>query len=108
MYENTTDVSSYSYDAAKKELVSYDTPDIVRLKAQYVNATKLAGSMFWDVSIEAPSYGLDLTIWQISTDKAGSLSLVNVSATTYASLDRTQVSALLPTMDEWLVYLRRL
>lgn len=51
VFENTTDVTSYSYDATKKELVSYDTPDIVKLKAQYINAHSLSGSMFWDVSI---------------------------------------------------------
>ena len=44
-----TDVSSYSYDSAKQELISYDTPHIVQLKAQYVMNKGLAGSMFWDV-----------------------------------------------------------
>ena len=50
VFENTTDISSYSYDATKQELVSYDTPNIVKLKAQYVQANNMAGSMFWDVS----------------------------------------------------------
>lgn len=50
MFENTTDISSYSYDASKKELVSYDTPNIATLKAQYVVSKGLAGQMFWDVS----------------------------------------------------------
>ena len=50
VFENLTDVTSYSYDAAKKELVSYDTPHIASLKAQYVQSKGLAGSMFWDVS----------------------------------------------------------
>ena len=45
-----TDVSSYSYDASKKELVSYDDPKIASLKAQYVETNGLAGTMFWDVS----------------------------------------------------------
>ena len=49
VFENTTDVSSYSYDASKKELVSYDTPDIATLKAQYVVSKGMAGQMFWDV-----------------------------------------------------------
>ncbi|KAI1788537.1 hypothetical protein LXA43DRAFT_1097230 [Ganoderma leucocontextum] len=31
--ENTTDVTSYSYDSSKQELVAYDTPDIAKLKA---------------------------------------------------------------------------
>ncbi|KAF4607345.1 hypothetical protein EYR38_001413 [Pleurotus pulmonarius] len=74
--ENTTDVTSYSYDAAKKELVSYDTPRIVTMKAQYVASKGLAGSMFWE----------------LSTDKVGSTSLVGTSAGVYGSLDTTQVS----------------
>ena len=45
-----TDVSSYSYDSAKKELVSYDTPNIAGIKAKYVKDNALGGSMFWDVS----------------------------------------------------------
>jgi GH18 family chitinase len=43
------DVSSYSYDSTALELVSYDTPNIATLKAKYVQANNLAGSMFWDV-----------------------------------------------------------
>jgi chitinase len=50
VFENTTDVTSYSYNARKRELISYDTPHIVALKAHYVQARGLAGSMFWDVS----------------------------------------------------------
>ena len=48
--ENLTDVSSYSYDSSSKELVSYDTPHIATIKAQYVQTNGLAGSMFWEVS----------------------------------------------------------
>lgn len=44
-----TDVTSYSYDSAKKELVSYDDPHIASLKAQYVVSNNLGGNMFWDV-----------------------------------------------------------
>lgn len=50
VFENFTDVTSYSYDSASKEFVSYDTPDIASLKAQYVSDEGLAGSMFWEVS----------------------------------------------------------
>jgi len=74
VFENTTDVSSYSYDAAKQELVSYDTPHIVQLKAQYVTSKGLAGTMFWD----------------LSTDKTGSDSLVQTAANVYGTLDQTQ------------------
>ena len=51
VFENLTDVTSFSYDAAKKELVSYDTPHIASLKAKYVQDNGLSGSMFWDVSL---------------------------------------------------------
>ncbi|KXN88676.1 Chitinase 1 [Leucoagaricus sp. SymC.cos] len=74
VFENTTDVTSYSYDSAKKELVSYDTPNTVKLKAQYVNSKGLGGSMFWE----------------LSTDKVGSGSLVGVSAGVLGTLDQTQ------------------
>ncbi|CAK5274236.1 unnamed protein product [Mycena citricolor] len=56
-----------------KELVSYDTPDIVRLKAQYSITNGLAGSMFWE----------------LSTDKVGSDSLVGISAGVFGLLDQT-------------------
>ncbi|CAL1711226.1 unnamed protein product [Somion occarium] len=74
VFENMTDVTSYSYDSAKKELVSYDTPHIATTKAQYVATNNLAGSMFWD----------------LSTDKKGSDSLVGTTAGVYGSLDQTQ------------------
>ncbi|KAJ7058105.1 glycosyl hydrolases family 18-domain-containing protein [Mycena amicta] len=73
VFENTTDVSSYSYDATKKELVSYDTPDIARIKAQYVTANSLGGTMFWE----------------LSTDKTGSDSLVGTTKAVFGGLDST-------------------
>ncbi|KAH7918608.1 glycoside hydrolase family 18 protein [Leucogyrophana mollusca] len=74
VYEDFNDGSSYSYDSSKKELVSYDTPDIVKMKAEYAISNQLAGSMFWD----------------LSTDKVGSDSLVQTSANAYGFLDSTQ------------------
>jgi chitinase len=49
VFENTADVASFSYDARRRQLVSYDTPHIAGLKAKYVQANGLAGSMFWEV-----------------------------------------------------------
>ncbi|KAI0090629.1 glycoside hydrolase superfamily [Irpex rosettiformis] len=74
VFENVTDVSSYSYDSTKKELVSYDTPHIASLKAQYVTSKGLGGNMFWD----------------LSTDKTGSDSLVSTTANVFGALDQTQ------------------
>lgn len=75
VFENLTDVTSYSYDSAKKELVSYDTPHIASLKAQYVNSNNLGGNMFWD----------------LSTDKTNTPdSLVSTTANVFGVLDQTQ------------------
>ncbi|KAI0635061.1 glycosyl hydrolases family 18-domain-containing protein [Trametes polyzona] len=74
VFENLTDVTSYSFDSSKGELVSYDTPHIATIKAQYVQNNGLAGSMFWD----------------LSTDKVGADSLVGTTAGVYGSLDQTQ------------------
>ncbi|KAJ7635665.1 glycoside hydrolase superfamily [Mycena polygramma] len=84
VFENTTDVSSYSYDSASKELVSYDTPNIVKLKAEYINTNGLAGSMFWE----------------LSQDKVGADSLVGVSAGVLGSLDQTENHVNFPN-SEW-------
>lgn len=43
---------SFSYDAKNKYLVSYDTPEIARLKALYVRAMQLGGIAWWDVSMD--------------------------------------------------------
>jgi chitinase len=42
--EDSTNVASYSYDSASKELVSYDTPNIVKTKVQYINSNGMAVS----------------------------------------------------------------
>ncbi|KAK0204659.1 glycoside hydrolase family 18 protein [Desarmillaria ectypa] len=73
VYENVTDVTSYSYDSSKNELVSYDTPNIVSLKTKYINDNGMAGSMFWE----------------LSTDKVGSESLVGTAAGVLGTLDTT-------------------
>jgi hypothetical protein len=49
-------VTSFSYDARKRQLVSYDTPHIAALKAKYVQANGLAGSMFWEVCRPRPRF----------------------------------------------------
>ncbi|KAF8317680.1 glycoside hydrolase family 18 and carbohydrate-binding module family 5 protein [Clavulina sp. PMI_390] len=65
--------ASYSYDSAKKELISYDTPDIVREKARYVQARDLAGTMYWD----------------LSSDYVGANSLVGAATGVFGHLDQT-------------------
>jgi len=38
------------YNAATKEWISYDDPESVRLKGEYIAAQNLAGAMFWELS----------------------------------------------------------
>jgi len=42
--------ASYSYDAGKEYMVSYDTPNIARQKAKWIKEKGLGGAMFWEVS----------------------------------------------------------
>jgi chitinase len=59
VHNNATAGASYSYDPAKKEFVSYDTPEIVKQKAKYIQDKGLAGAMFWEVSSTYPLAILD-------------------------------------------------
>ncbi|KAL4908456.1 hypothetical protein BDW74DRAFT_166138 [Aspergillus multicolor] len=43
-------VASYSFDSAKREFVSFDSPDIVRAKGAYVEQLGLGGGMWWESS----------------------------------------------------------
>ena len=61
VFTDTAGVASYSYDPAKRELVSYDTPDIVRTKAEYVMSTGLAGCLFWEVRTRMSGQGRRFT-----------------------------------------------
>ena len=45
-----TVVASWSYDTSKKEMISYDSEEVAKLKGQYIKKEKLGGSMFWELS----------------------------------------------------------
>ncbi|KAK1963404.1 family 18 glycosyl hydrolase [Colletotrichum sublineola] len=47
---DATAVASYSYDSASKELITYDTPAVIRTKVSYLRSKGLGGSMFWEAS----------------------------------------------------------
>ncbi|KAG7405325.1 glycoside hydrolase superfamily [Fusarium sp. MPI-SDFR-AT-0072] len=65
--------ASYSYDSNTKELISFDTPGMVKNKVLYIKNLKLGGSMFWEAS----------------ADKTGADSLIGTSSKKLGSLDST-------------------
>lgn len=46
--------ASYSYDAGRRIMVSYDTPEMARRKADYVARRGLGGAMWWESSGDVP------------------------------------------------------
>jgi len=73
VYNDFKNMSSYSYDSAKKQLITYDTPQVVAEKAEWIMSNELAGAVFWE----------------LSADKNGTDSLVWSSAKTMRNLDNT-------------------
>jgi chitinase len=50
VYELSNIMASYSYDAAQRIMISYDTPAVVQMKGSYVVSKGLGGGMYWDSS----------------------------------------------------------
>ncbi|KAI1847341.1 hypothetical protein JX266_006566 [Neoarthrinium moseri] len=81
--ENWDDVAkaSWSYDASRQELVSYDTVRSARIKADYVLSRRLGGAFFWEAS----------------GDRAGEESLINSVSKSLRWLDQTPNNLRYPT-----------
>ncbi|KXJ90010.1 glycoside hydrolase family 18 protein [Microdochium bolleyi] len=45
-------VASWSYDAARRVMISYDTPEIARRKTEYIKEKGLGGGMWWESSAD--------------------------------------------------------
>lgn len=43
-------VASWSYDYAKKEMISFDSEDVGRWKGEWIKREGLAGAMYWELS----------------------------------------------------------
>ena len=66
--------ASYSYDEAKRQLITYDTVEMVRKKAEWIKKERLGGAMWWESS----------------ADRTGSGSLIGNVVEVMGQLDRKQ------------------
>lgn len=48
-------VASWSYSDQNRTMISYDSPEMARLKAQYILDEGLGGAMWWEISGDKPS-----------------------------------------------------
>lgn len=44
--------ATYCYNPQQRKMVSYDTPDMARIKAEYVKRHRLGGAMWWESSAD--------------------------------------------------------
>ncbi|KAF8210281.1 glycoside hydrolase [Mycena galopus ATCC 62051] len=54
-------VASWTYDYQKKEMISFDTEEVARWKAEWIRKEALGGAMFWELSgdKESPREGME-------------------------------------------------
>lgn len=43
-------MASWTYDAETREMVTYDSPVVARMKGEFIRDSSLGGSMFWELS----------------------------------------------------------
>lgn len=72
---NTKIGASWSYDPAKREFISYDTPQNVLAKCQYIVNKRLRGAMFWELSGDASKAqgGADRSLVALTSKNMGTL-----------------------------------
>jgi chitinase len=65
-YVDEHQVASYCYSSTTRELVSYDNPDVVRIKSNWCCQYGLRGIMFWELSADhlQPNRSLVQTVYE--------------------------------------------
>jgi chitinase len=54
VYHDQETLSSWSYDAGKKEFVTFDTPKVALWKTEFLKKEKLGGAWWWESSGDRP------------------------------------------------------
>lgn len=57
----------YAYNSDKHQFITFDNPDSLRLKAQYVKEHKLGGIMLWSLEMDDHSHSLLNAIQDVRT-----------------------------------------
>ena len=70
--------ASWSYDSAKRMMVSYDTVEMIEEKTEYIMSSNLGGAMWWEASGDRPGTKAD-----------GSLMSTFVEGVTMGALDQS-------------------
>jgi chitinase len=83
-HTDKTVTASWCYDPAKRFMVSYDTPDVIAMKTQFIRERGLGGGMWWESS----------------SDKKGDASLISTVRGSSTS-PRCIVSAVGLVGDRW-------
>lgn len=67
--------ASWSFDKDTKEFVTYDSPQVIALKSQYIKDNHIGGAMFWELSadIKEGERGLLNTVYSILGSQLNSI-----------------------------------
>lgn len=57
--EDSQAIASWSYDASTRTMISYDSPQVVSQKVDYIKNTGLGGGMWWELSGDHPGSSAD-------------------------------------------------
>lgn len=62
VFQDNEAIASWSYDSASQTMISYDTPQVISQKIEYIKGTGLGGAMWWETSGDHPTSSKDSLI----------------------------------------------